>query len=79
MPKAHQFQGSKVRALYKDNMVDGTVEDLVQGGNNKLGKRWIVSFADGYSTIWGEKKIHSWLIPAKRSFKQLGHILVSHH
>ena len=59
MPKVHQFQGSKVRALYKGNMVDGTVGDLVQGGNNKLGKRWIVNFADGYSTICGEKKIRS--------------------
>ena len=79
MPKAHQFTGSKVRAFYKGKMVGGVVGDMVQGqdGDNKC-KMWNVSFEDGYSTICREKVIRSWLIPAKRSFKQIDHILVSH-
>ena len=57
MPKTQQFTGSKVRAFYKGNMVNGTVGDEVQPGSNNGGRAWTVSFEDGYSThsLWREK------------------------
>ena len=55
MPKTQQFTGSKVRALYKGNMVNDTVGDELQSGGNGS-RMWNVSFEDGYSTVCGEKK-----------------------
>ena len=77
MPKTQDFVGSKVRAYFKGNMINGIVGDEVQRGNNSM-RKWNVSFDDGYSSICGEKKIRSWLIPTKRSLKQIDYILVSH-
>ena len=74
MPKTHQFSGSKVGAFYKGKKIFGTVGEEVQRANRKM---WKVKFDDGFSTFCNESKLRSWLLPAKRSFKQLDHILVS--
>ena len=74
MPKTSKFEGSWVSAFYKGKRIYGMVGEEVQQGREKM---WNVKFEDNYSTIADERRIRKWLVPAKRSFKQIDHIIIS--
>ena len=75
-PKVDKFEGLGVSTFYTGKRIFGKVgkEAQIQHGTERM---WSVHFEDGYSTIANERKLRAWLTPAKRSYKQIDHILVS--
>ena len=65
-----------MKTWYKGKIFFGQVEQ--QNTCNKCDKsKWTISFSDGYRTRVNERTLRKWLIPARRKFKQIDHILVS--
>ena len=73
-PRSEVMVGREVRAKYRGNWINGTVT----GARTKKGvKRWKIEFEDNYSRICNKRQLSKWLVPPKRTYKQIDYIIVS--
>ena len=73
-PKSEAMTGREVRAKYRGKFFKGKI---IGAKRSKGVKLWKVEFEDNYNKFCSERQISKWLVPPKRTYKQIDYIIVS--